>query len=281
VEAESSRIAGGASIASGFSTPGRGGAVGGAERVTYVRTPPAPEEIPWRGWTVRAVSAIAGSRSLPGGSVRHGIVAVDPPPVTFLRMPFEPGRRRGDARRIEVPRDSSEMTAVWLEPEPALVDRVREDGHSVLDACLGLGHILRLYSALYVTIPPDDLFAGYVRGEGFAITPRAVFLLGRMRTWFGSGRGWAKTVLRRAPEILRDGLEILESCECRKGCPSCVGYHEIPRVRSGRTPPSEPVLVGHAPAKGAAQALLRGILENRAAVRGEAPGRKIRRASRA
>jgi len=187
---------------------------------------------------------------LPGGSAAAGVARIRPAPVPFLRIDLS-----SSVRRL-APRRARGFPAIWIEPHAPLRDRLRDAGLSLHDASFALGHALRALCALHAAPCPDGCFAALPVGRLALVRPGAVFLA-------GPSPEWAERLLRGIATLLRDGLELLESCGCRNGCASCVGIHDFDRAggrhRSDR-PLATPQARRHLPSKRAARRLLRGLV---------------------
>jgi hypothetical protein len=231
---------------------------------------------------VRSIESIRGERRFPGGIALTGTVTAATEPITFLRIPREPAGVE-PAGHVEVPAESVRMPAIWVRPDPVVFDRVAREPLSRLDARLSLGHALRMYSGLYCDISPMEVVEAYGPSRTESRRVPSVFLL-------GPDGAQGDALLAAVPRMLSDALEILRSCECRHGCPDCVGCHEVflhasavPERLRGRRRPRGTVRTGdrvrfdRVPDKRCAALMLGGLLQprpDRAAPRTGTPNRR-------
>lgn len=85
----------------------------------------------------------------------------------------------------------------------------------------GVGHLVRRVAPLYVRCQPNDLgISTQVKAPHFKRP--ALFLYDRVQ----GGVGLAELLFRGYRDVLRAAMEVARGCDCRKGCPACVGPPE-------------------------------------------------------
>ncbi len=134
---------------------------------------------------------------------------------------------------VSLPDREMHTTAVWWVFPERLAGRLGLPNHAFLDGIAGIGHAVHQLAALLCLCDPSDL--GFTIGDregrwfrrpGAAesepappgIQP-ALFVYER----YPGGTGLAEGLFQRAAELLRSALELVSSCRCAEGCPSCVG----------------------------------------------------------
>jgi len=136
---------------------------------------------------------------------------------------------------VDLPEMQMETTAFWLTVPEEIVRSQNVERPGVIDALIGLAHALHTVAAIGLMIDPRDL--GYVLGNrtdpdappskgridgsttaepGFDPT---IFLFDRI----AGGIGLAPRIFEEREELLRRTRELLQGCDCKDGCPTCVG----------------------------------------------------------
>ena len=128
---------------------------------------------------------------------------------------------------IELPPEEfeTEATALVLQPELIADLGLKRGGEA---ACLqGVGELLKGLVPLFVRVDPGD-----VRVLAEALQPHfeapTLILYDRIP----NGVGLAERIYRVHREILGAALELVQRCQCRFGCPSCVGPSSTLGARS-------------------------------------------------
>jgi DEAD/DEAH box helicase domain-containing protein len=158
---------------------------------------------------------------------------------------------------VELPQQEKQTTAAWLTVSPELLARVSPSREELIDGLRAVTYLLHHLAPIFLLCDIRDL--GSWLGDTTPATSGAVATRESAKRRLmdaehfnptiylydshAGGIGLAEHVFEILPELLRRGLETLEACACRAGCPSCVG----PVNDVGRK------------AKATAQALLRGL----------------------
>ncbi|HHH38221.1 MAG TPA: DEAD/DEAH box helicase, partial [Sedimenticola sp.] len=147
--------------------------------------------------------------------------------------------------RIDLPDQEMHTTAVWWQLADALLARHFPDRQQALDGFLGAAHALHQVALLLMMAEPGDLgqAVGDGGGEWFAsVDAGGKGILsgtageapgaereGRFRpTLFlydnrPGGVGISAPLYDRRREVVERTLELIQACDCRYGCPACVG----------------------------------------------------------
>jgi DEAD/DEAH box helicase domain-containing protein len=118
--------------------------------------------------------------------------------------------------QLELPPQSLETVAMWLSPGEQLVERLRAEGLVVGEALIGIANVLVEVAPFFVMCDAQDV--GTVV-DSACLGADALFLHDR----YPGGMGYARRILDRIGEILTTAGEVIRSCGCEDGCPSCVG----------------------------------------------------------
>jgi DEAD/DEAH box helicase domain-containing protein len=146
---------------------------------------------------------------------------------------------------VNLPDQELHTTAAWWQLPQAALEREFASRQQALDGFLGAAYALHIVATVAVMAEARDLqkavgsgdgawFAqadgggrGQLRGADGALvrtdalslfTP-TVFLYDN----FPGGDGQSEPLWRRQAELLARAGELLERCDCRAGCPACVG----------------------------------------------------------
>jgi len=142
----------------------------------------------------------------------HGDVRVNRQIVGFKKIKFYTNENVGSGR-LSMPEQEMHTTAFWFHFPPALLaslgDYSPEDKHSGI---AGLGNALRTVASLLLMCDPRDL--------GVAMSEEPNLYL---YDAYPGGVGLSAPLYRMAARLVEQTAELIASCGCENGCPSCVG----------------------------------------------------------
>ena len=160
---------------------------------------------------------------------------------------------------VELPQQEMQTTAVWITVGPETLARVSPSREELIDGLRAVTYLLHHLAPIFLLCDIRDL--GSWLGDTTPATSGAVATRESTKRRLldaahfnptiylydshAGGIGLAEHLFEILPDLLRRGLETLEACACRDGCPSCVG----PVNEVGRR------------AKGTARALLRALTD--------------------
>ena len=160
---------------------------------------------------------------------------------------------------VELPQQEMQTTAAWLTVAPETLARASSSREELIDGLRAVTYLLHHLAPIFLLCDIRDL--GSWLGDTTPATSGAVATRESTKRRLmdaaqfnptiylydshAGGIGLAEHVFEILPDLLRRGLETLEACACRDGCPSCVG----PVNEVGRK------------AKSTAQALLRALTD--------------------
>jgi DEAD/DEAH box helicase domain-containing protein len=166
---------------------------------------------------VKALEEFA-SGDMNGARRVHGDVRVNRQIVGFKKIKFYTNENVG-AGKLFMPEQEMQTTAFWLHFPPEFLDRFADlSPTEILDGIAGLGSALRTIGALLLMCDPRDL--------GVAATEEKSLYL---YDTYPGGIGQSSPLFRLAPKLLAGAWDLISSCGCDAGCPSCVG----PKGESG------------------------------------------------
>jgi len=141
------------------------------------------------------------------------------------------------AGEVELPQQEMQTTSVWLTVPPATLDRVSQSREELIDGLRAVTYLLHHLSPIFLLCDIRDV--GSWLGDTTPAATGAVATRESTRRRlleaerfqptiylydsYAGGIGLAERLFEVLPLLLARGLETLEACGCRAGCPSCVG----------------------------------------------------------
>lgn len=117
---------------------------------------------------------------------------------------------------IHLPEEELHTNACWL----SLSDEITQhfDRESLEQALMGLAHLIRQVAPVHVMCDQSDLHVVPQMKATHSEKP-TIFMYDR----YPGGIGLSKTLFQSLSSLLRQAKELLRSCPCTSGCPSCTG----------------------------------------------------------
>lgn len=131
--------------------------------------------------------------------------------------PFEHGECR-------IPPLEYETTAFWIDLPSTLKQTLEEEGHHPSACVHGANHLLVSLCPLHCNCDSSDVatehpVAGTTSGTPSMSEQQLRVMVFDRRS---GGLGVSETLFERRREVLRQGLDLLQRCDCKFGCPSCL-----------------------------------------------------------
>jgi DEAD/DEAH box helicase domain-containing protein len=177
----------------------------------------------------------------------HGEVLVAEKVVGFKKIKLGTMENVGSGE-VELPQQEKQTTSAWITVAPSALGQASGSREELIDGLRAVTYLLHHLAPIFLLCDVRDLGswlgdttpadAGAVatresakqrlmQGERFNPT---IYLYDA----HAGGIGLAERVFEVLPELLRRGLEVLTSCSCAFGCPSCVGpVNEVGRRAKG------------------------------------------------
>ena len=142
----------------------------------------------------------------------NGEVRVNRQYVGFKKIKFYTNENIG-AGRLNMPEQEMHTTSFWLHfPEDCLAAMPEYTAQEKENGITGAGNALRTVAALLLMCDPHDL--GIAQSE----EPN-LYLYDN----YPGGIGQSAPLFRMAAQLVQRGAELIATCGCDTGCPSCVG----------------------------------------------------------
>ncbi len=147
----------------------------------------------------------------------HGEVHVVSRVVGFKKIKFYTNENVGSGE-LDLPEQQMHTTAYWLTipaPTMALLPYASDDRR---DGVLGVAHAIRQVAQLLLMCDRHDIGISIDMEEGTGKSPR-LFIFDN----YPGGIGFSEPLFRMHDELLTGTRRLIAECECKSGCPSCVG----------------------------------------------------------
>ena len=153
----------------------------------------------------------------PSGSLTRarGEVLVSTIVTLFKKIRFDTHENLGWGP-VTLPELEMQTTACWWTLPDGMEERY--DKESLKGAMVGLAHLLRGIVPAYLMCAPQDISVVYHVRDPFTDKPTIYLYDG-----VAGGIGLSDKVYEMDRELLSRAREVLHSCPCPDGCPSCVG----------------------------------------------------------
>ena len=172
----------------------------------------------------------------PGLVAEQGEVLVAEKVVGFKKIKMGTMENVGSGE-VELPQQEMQTTAAWLTVAPALLAEISSHRDELVDGLRALTRLLHSLAPIFLLCDIRDIGAwlgdGTPSAEGQVVTRekmRAQLVQGDEFTPTiylydnqPGGIGLAERIFEVLPDLLARGLEVLQTCACPVGCPSCVG----------------------------------------------------------
>ena len=183
-------------------------------------------------WILRRL----GRQETPGLLAEQGEVLVAEKVVGFKKIKMGTLENVG-AGEVELPQQEMQTTSVWLTLDPALLRQVSPGRDELLDGLRALARLLHHLAPLFLLCDIRDVGSWLGDGSpseaGVVVTRESAWARLLQAAEFTptiylydnqpGGIGLAERIFQVLPDLLARGLQTIETCGCRTGCPSCVG----------------------------------------------------------
>ncbi|MBA3485383.1 MAG: DEAD/DEAH box helicase [Pirellulales bacterium] len=195
--------------------------------------------------SVRITGERATSDALPRAALSYGDVDVTWQTVAFKKIKFATRENIG-LGPVDLPAQELKTTAFWLAPDDAVRAEMKAQGHRASAGLVGLRNLAVVALPLVAMCDSRDV-SGVVNSHNTGRPTMIVY------DRYPGGLGYGEKGFARIHDLLAICREMVASCPCEEGCPSCVG---LPNLRPAIH--SDPDLTrGHPmPDKGATLLLL-------------------------
>ena len=171
---------------------------------------------------VRVLDAFesAGAPSIPYPS--HGEVDVRTQVVGFKKLKFHTNENVG-AGKLELPEQEIHTTAYWLTFPRGFLDALPYNAQDRKNGLQALRMAMKSIAGLLLMCDPRDLRSSVTENTVGEATTSAFEPNLYLYDNFPGGIGFSQPLFTLHDELINKTLQLIESCACGAGCPSCVG----------------------------------------------------------
>ena len=160
---------------------------------------------------------VAAEQELPHGKKAYGEVNAHWQTTKYKKLRFETHENIGFGK-VELPEQEMHTTAYWWEFNAEVAENLALSEASLGDGLKALANALATVAAVYLMCDPKDIRAMPMVRAPLTQNP-TVFIYDN----HPGGVGFSPKIFRLHDELKQAALELIQSCECEAGCPSCVG----------------------------------------------------------
>lgn len=178
-----------------------------------------------------------------GGSAHHGEVHVARRVAGYKKIRYYTHENIGYGP-VNLPDLELHTTAVWWQLPQRALDQAFDHRQQALDGFLAAAHALHIVATVAVMAEARDLQKAVGSGDGAWFATPDVNGRAQIRSGFGEGEaatlgpfiptlylydafpggvGLSAPLFERREDLVRLARELVHRCDCRTGCPACVG----------------------------------------------------------
>jgi DEAD/DEAH box helicase domain-containing protein len=162
----------------------------------------------------------SGSDVLPAAALAYGDVDVSWQTVAFKKIKFATRENIG-LGPVDIPAQQLQTTALWLMPGDAVREALKRQGLRASEGLVGLRN-LTVVALPFVAMCDSRDIAGVVNSHNTGRPTMIVY------DRYPGGLGYCEKGFARISDLLSICREMVATCPCEEGCPSCVG---LPNLR--------------------------------------------------
>ncbi|MGB2988703.1 MAG: DEAD/DEAH box helicase [Candidatus Zixiibacteriota bacterium] len=163
------------------------------------------------------VLEVAQRQEEPAGNCAHGEVSVTTLATMFKKIKFRTHENVGFGK-INLPELEMHTTSFWFEFPPDIGSKLGFSGEELGGSLRALANVLRSVAPLWVMCDPKDIRAFPEVKSPFTDRP-TVYVYDN----YPGGVGFSQKLFDLSNDVWKACGEMIRSCECTEGCPSCVG----------------------------------------------------------
>ncbi|MFQ5677489.1 MAG: DEAD/DEAH box helicase, partial [bacterium] len=162
---------------------------------------------------------------IPGGAKGYGEVNVNWQTTKYKKLKFETHENIGFGK-VELPELEMHTTSYWWEFPTDIADQLQISQENLGDGLKALANALATVTAVHVMCDPRDIRAVPMVRAPMTRKP-TIYIYDN----HAGGVGFSQKIFHLHDDLKKAALDLIRSCECDSGCPSCVG----PVLEVGKT----------------------------------------------
>jgi len=165
---------------------------------------------------IRVMEAFESSQ-VSTGHKAHGEVSVTTLATLFKKIKFGSHENVG-AGRIHLPEMTMHTTAYWWELSDEIKEKLSFSEENLSDGIKAVANVFENVAPIWVMTDPKDLRAIPMLRSPFSQKP-TIYIY----EFTPGGVGYSKKLYGLHRDLLSAAKDLIMSCSCKTGCPSCVG----------------------------------------------------------
>ncbi|MFQ5602304.1 MAG: DEAD/DEAH box helicase [bacterium] len=151
------------------------------------------------------------------GKKGYGEVNANWQTTKYKKLKFESHENIGFGK-VELPELEMHTTAYWWELQPEIGEQLRMTESTLGDGLKAVANAFATVAAVYMMCDPKDL-----RSVPMVRAPLTQKPTLYIYDNHAGGVGFSQKLFHLHDELKKAALDLIESCKCEAGCPSCVG----------------------------------------------------------
>ncbi len=157
------------------------------------------------------------TKEVAAGKKSHGEVSVTTLATLYKKIKFNTHENVGSGR-IHLPEMTMHTTAYWWELDDKIKEKLLLSQQNLSDGLKAVANVLENIVPLWVMTDPKDLRTIPMLRSVFSSMP-TIYIYEHTP----GGVGYSQKIFNFHEEILKAARDLIVSCGCSSGCPSCVG----------------------------------------------------------
>lgn len=154
---------------------------------------------------------------IPDGKKGFGEVNANWQTTKYKKLKFETHENIGFGK-VELPELEMHTTSYWWEFHPDIADKLDISQANLGDGLKAVANALATVASVYLMCDPKDIRAVPMVRASMTQKP-TIYIYDN----HAGGVGFSQELFHLHDELKRAAQELIQSCECEAGCPSCVG----------------------------------------------------------
>ena len=144
---------------------------------------------------------------------------------------------------LDFPPQQFETTAAWIVPPQSAFIMLNKYGRSIIEGLTGIANVLTEVIPIFTMGDQSDV-GTTIDSSNLGLPTLFVF------DRFPGGMGFSERIYEKIEPIIKGALRVIEECQCKRGCPSCVGsavppfaMSELDDATRGKIPDKEAAII--------------------------------------
>jgi len=177
----------------------------------------------------------------------HNKISLGDVTVTSLTYMFKKikfyNRESIGYENLQLPPQQFDTISVWIVPPASAVVMLRKYGRSTIEGLTGIANVIKEVVPVFTMGDQTDIGTAI---DSSNLGVPTLFIFDKIP----GGMGFSERIYEKIEPVVKGALILIEDCQCKTGCPSCVGAavppHEmssIDEAAGGKIPDKEAALI--------------------------------------